>query len=91
MASTSIEVKYEDGTGDRYFIFTHPVLFIDPIILDDMKRKSDVDYFMAIRKSLIFRGYILLQYPCNDVLSPMKSFKQESFEIGKTNKDIKPN
>ena len=50
MASTSIEVKYEDGTDDRYFILTHPVLFIDPIILDDMKRKKDVDCFMVMRK-----------------------------------------
>ena len=48
MASTSIEVKYEDGTDDRYFILTHPILFINPIILDDMKRKSDVDCFMAM-------------------------------------------
>ena len=82
MASTSIEVKYEDGTDDRYFILTHPILFINPIILDDMKRKSDVDYFMAIRKSLIFRGYILLQYLCNDLLSPMKYFNLESFDVG---------
>ena len=81
MASTSIEVKNEDGTDDRYFILTHPVLFIDPIILDDMKRKKDVDCFMAMRKSLILRGYILLQYPCNDLLSPMNAFKQESFEV----------
>ena len=82
MASTSIEVKYEDGTDDRYFILTHPILFINPIILDDMKRKSDVDCFMAMRKSLIFRGYILLQYLCNDLLSPMKYFNLESFDVG---------
>ena len=50
MASTSIEVKYEDGTDDRYFILTHPILFINPIILDDMKRKSDVDCFMVMQK-----------------------------------------
>ena len=81
MASTSIEVKYEDGTDDRYFILTHPILFINPIILDDMKRKSDVDCFMAMRKSLIFRGYILLQYLCNDLLSPMKYFNLESFDV----------
>ena len=31
-------------------------------------------------KSLMLRGYILLQHPCNDLLSPMKSFKLESFE-----------
>ena len=30
----------------------------------------------------MLRGYILLQYPCNELLSPMKSFKQESFEAG---------
>ena len=82
MASTSIEVKYEDGTDDRYFILTHPILFINPIILDDMKRKGDVDCFMAMRKSLIFRGYILLQYLCNDLLSPMKYFNLESFDVG---------
>ena len=28
----------------------------------------------------MLRGYILLQHPCNDLLSPMKSFKLESFE-----------
>ena len=49
-------------------------------MLDEMQRQCDVDCFMAMRKSLIFRGYILLQYPCNDLLSPMKSFKLESFE-----------
>ena len=81
MASTSIEVIYEDGTDDRYFILTHPILFINPIILDDMKRKSYVDCFMAMRKSLIFRGYILLQYLCNDLLSPMKYFNLESFDV----------
>ena len=27
-------------------------------------------------KSLMLRGYILLQHPCNDLLSPMKSFKR---------------
>ena len=31
-------------------------------------------------KSLMLRGYILLQHPCNDLLSPMKSFELESFE-----------
>ena len=50
MASTSIEVKYEDGTDDTYFILTHPVLFIDPIILDDTQRKGNVDCFMVMLK-----------------------------------------
>ena len=35
---------------------------------------------MAMRKSLMLRGYILLQHPCNDLLSPMNAFEPESFE-----------
>ena len=50
MVITSIKVKDEDGADERYFILTHPVVFIDPIILDKMQRKCDIDCFMLMRK-----------------------------------------
>ena len=60
-------------------MLTHPVLFIDPIILDDMQRKCDVDCFMVLRKIFDVATVYTVQHPCNDLLSPIKYFKLESF------------